>query len=687
MQTNKTILVAIVAAICAIDDDVQAQSVDYRTPQWLQAARAMQAMQSTDRLIVKFKPDSAKAQPSGAVRAQTLAASAGTALRHVRSVDDRVEIMALPSMMNNDETQRIAAQIAANANVEYAEPDYKMYPALTPNDPGFSPGINFGTLASPKFITQWYLSDPTGGINAPAAWDITLGRATTVAVIDTGVLNHPDLSGRILQGYDFIGADPDGSFQTANDGDGRDNDARDPGNWISAQEAGHGNFSGCTRAVPSDWHGIHVAGIIAANTNNAQRIAGINWFANILPIRALGKCGGYTSDIIDGIRWASGIPLAPPVPPNANPAQIINLSLGIATTTTPPACSHSLQDAINDVVARGVTVVVASGNSAIDSVNSMPANCAGVISVGATLKDGRVASCYSNVGPLVTLSAPGGYVGDPTIPSSCDPSVPDFGQFGILSLNDGGVQGPQLDGLTASIGGTSFSTAIVSGVASLLLDVNPSLTPSQIKAILQSTSRLPSNPVDKGLHCVIDVGRPCYLRVADAAAAVNQAALPILSVLDGGGNNVSLLDFGSQTTGGSSAPKQLIVKNTSSIATLKIVTIRIAGKDPNDFNATTTCADGISLGPNGECTIDVTFTSKANNVRAADVVIAGETVDIPVALTGSGSVTTGGGAGGGGGGGGGGGCALGTRQPVDPMLWLLLVASVAYLARRRIAPR
>lgn len=654
-----------------------AQSEPYRKPHSLQSHAGDRAAPATDRLIVKFKSESVNALPNGAVRAKALTASAGAALRHVRSMGDRVEVMGLTAAVSNEEARRIAAQVAADPNVEYAEPDYKMYPALTPSDPGFSPGIPL----TGGLVNQWYLSDPSSGINAPAAWDQTQGASTTViAVIDTGVLSHSDLAGRRLQGYDFIGADANGLFETANDGDGRDSDATDPGNWITAAEAGRGNFSGCPSEVDSDWHGTHVAGLIAANWNS-DAIAGIDRFARILPVRALGKCGGYTSDIIDGMRWSAGLPVNG-VPPNGNPADIINLSLGIPADTIPPACSQSLQDAITDVLALDVTVVVAAGNAGNnsppkDSVNSMPANCAGVISVGASLKNGQFASQYSNFGPLITLSAPGGLITLAT----------DDGQDGILSLNDGGAREPLDNNTVAALFGTSFSTAIVSGVASLLLAVNPNLTPAQTKAILQSTSRRPSDPNEKGLDCLIVANRPCYQYVVDAAKAADEARFPILSVLNSNRNDVSLLDFGRQTSSGTTAPKQLIVRNPAGVA-IRIFGIRIAGKDQNDFNADTTCfstsAAGrypFDLGATDECSINVTFTSQGNNVRAADVVIASEFVDIPIALTGSGPVSSGGG------GESGGGCTLGGLQRIDPTLWLLLIVSVAYLARRRIALR
>ena len=297
INRKTTLAITIVSLIALAPITSPAQSAPYRPPQWQQAANGMRAAQVTDRLIVKFKNAATNALPSGAVDAKALTAAAGNALRHVRTMGDRVEVMGLAAAVPNAEARRIAAQIAADPNVEYAEPDYKMFPALTPSDPGFSPGIDF----TGGKINQWYLADPIGGINASAAWDLTQGSSTTtIAVVDTGILNHSDLAGRLVQGYDFIGADADGSFDTANDGNGRDSDTTDPGNWITAAESGRGNFSACPNAVASDWHGTHVAGIIAANVNSDD-VAGINWFAKILPVRALGKCGGYASDIIDGM--------------------------------------------------------------------------------------------------------------------------------------------------------------------------------------------------------------------------------------------------------------------------------------------------------------------------------------------------------------------------------------------------
>ena len=236
----------------------------------------------------------------------------------------------------------LAAALANDPAIEYAEPDRRMHPALVPDDPSYA--------------LQWhYLSPPAemGGANLPPAWDLTTGGSSVVvAVIDTGSLpGHPDLAGRYIGGYDFI----DDSV-TSNDGDGRDGDASDPGDWVTLEESLTSDYAGCA-VDNSSFHGAHVAGTIGAATGNGTGVAGINWVSTILAVRVLGKCGGNVSDIIDAIRWSAGVPVSG-VPANPNPARVLNLSLsGIGD------CDSSTQDAIDDAVAAGAVVVVAAGNS------------------------------------------------------------------------------------------------------------------------------------------------------------------------------------------------------------------------------------------------------------------------------------------------------------------------------------
>ena len=185
--------------------------------------------------------------------------------------------------------------------VEYAEPDEILFPALTPNDTFYS--------------NQWDLFG-TNGINAPAAWDITTGSSSiVVADIDTGITSHADLSGRTVPGYDFI-SDP----AVANDSDGRDRTQATWGLGSPGYYQQPHKFTSC-RIQNSSWHGTHTAGTIGAKGNNGLGVAGINWNSMILPVRVLGKCGGVTSDVIDGLRWSAGLTVTG-VPNNTQPAKV-----------------------------------------------------------------------------------------------------------------------------------------------------------------------------------------------------------------------------------------------------------------------------------------------------------------------------------------------------------------------------
>ena len=358
-----------------------------------------------------------------------------------------------------DETHRLVAQtLMLDPEVAYAEPDRKLYPMRVPNDP--------------LYPQQWNYFEAAGGINLPAAWDITTGSAAiVVAVIDTGIRPHADLVGRTVPGYDFIT-----DTTVSNDGDGRDPDPSDPGDY------------GC--GSNSSWHGTHVSGTIGASSNNGFGVTGVNWVSKILPARVLGACGGYTSDIADAMRWSAGINVVG-VPANANPARVENLSLGATET-----CSNTFQSAIDDVVARGTVVVVAAGNENADVATSEPANCNGVIAVGATVRSGGRAS-FSNFGTGVTISAPGA---------------------GILSTLNAGLTTPGADSY-AFYSGTSMSTPHVAGVVSLMLSQNPALTPAQVKARLQATAR--AFPTGTGADCTTAL---CGAGIVNAAAAL--AAVP-----------------------------------------------------------------------------------------------------------------------------------------------------------------
>jgi len=319
-----------------------------------------------------------------------------------------------------------------------------------------------------RFPDQWHYQNngagsglSPGGIGLPSAWqDIKGSHDVVVAVVDTGVLPyHPDITGspNLLQGYDMI-TDP----KTANDGGGRDNDPTDPGDAVAADECLPGD-----PASPSSWHGTHVAGTIGVGgTDNHVGVAGINWSAKVMSVRVLGKCGGTTVDINDGIRWAAGLDV-PDVPKNMDPARVINMSLG-----TPPGVSchddSATQSAIRDAVEAGAIVVVAAGNDAVDASQVSPASCDNALTVAASDARGHLVSRYSNFGQLVKIMAPGG---DRQRDDNGDGHID-----GILSM---------VKDEYAYYNGTSMAAPHVAGVAALILSKNPDMIPGQVMARLQ----------------------------------------------------------------------------------------------------------------------------------------------------------------------------------------------------------
>lgn len=455
LKSTSALLALGMAALSPALAGISAQDID-------KAAEPAHTERS-DRLIIKYRDGSTLVQQSGggmalqarsvaadrlesrAARAQSLAAPLGAQLRVLRQMGTGAHVFKLDRALSLDQLRQLSAQLkAADADIEYAEPDRMMYPLLTPNDSSYA--------------SQWDLFEATGGIRAPAAWDRATGTGVVVAVIDTGIRPHADLAGQTVAGYDMIT-----QTSIANDGNGRDADASDPGDWTAAGECGVGR-----PATNSSWHGTHVAGTIAAKTNNALGIAGIAFNAKVQPIRVLGKCGGYTSDIADGITWASGGSVAG-VPANATPSKVLNLSLGGGG-----ACDTTTQNAVNGARARGASVIVAAGNSNANAANFSPASCAGVVTVAATDRYGARAY-YSNFGSVVTLAAPGG-------------DVRSSASNGILSTLNAGTSTPGADNY-AFYQGTSMAAPHVAGVAALLYSVRPGATPDQITAALRSSAR------------------------------------------------------------------------------------------------------------------------------------------------------------------------------------------------------
>ncbi|MFH9710334.1 S8 family peptidase [Streptomyces luteogriseus] len=429
-----------------------------------EAAPGIQA----ERLIVGYKSGAteAKSNKAAAADAASKAEKTGEDIDFQRRLGTGAALVELGTNPTRASVADVVAQYKADPQVAYVVPDRLNKPtAVTPNDT--------------EYGKQWDLFESTAGMNVPGAWDTTTGSGVTVAVIDTGYVAHSDLAANIVGGYDFIS-----DTAVSVDGNGRDSNPADPGDWYNDNECGQG-----IPASTSSWHGTHVAGTIAAATNNGKGVAGIAYGAKISPVRVLGKCGGYDSDIIDAITWASGGTVSG-VPANTNVAKVINMSLGGGG-----ACSTATQSAINGAVNRGTSVVVAAGNENQNVSNASPANCNNVIAVAATNRAGSRAS-YSNYGSLVDIAAPGGETRTSTA-------------NGILSTLNSGTKTPSSENY-AYYQGTSMATPHVAGLAALMKSANSALTPAQIESAIKANARALPGTCSGG----------CGAGLADAAKTV-----------------------------------------------------------------------------------------------------------------------------------------------------------------------
>lgn len=409
--------------------------------------------QQYDRFIVKYKEGTPEASSTATLRRSLQSASAsatqlmraqriqgglrsnadGFSANHLRRMSLGADVVTTSRKLRTEEAELLMQQIASNPNVEFVQVDRLLQHTLTPNDT--------------RYAEQWGYTDADAGIRANQAWDIATGSGIIVAVLDTGHVSHSDLNANIVAGYDFIS-----DTTVAGDGNGRDSDPSDPGDYYG------GN--------PSSWHGTHVAGTVAAVTNNAKGVAGTAFNAKVMPVRVLGRGGGYTSDIADGITWASGGTVSGvPTLSAANAADVINMSLGGSGS-----CDSVTQAAINGAVSRGVTVVVAAGNSNANVANFSPASCNNVVSV-ASVTSASARSSFSNYGTLIDVSAPGS---------------------GILSTLNSGTQGPGTESY-ASYNGTSMAAPHVAGAVALAQSRRlalglPLWTPAEVEANLKSTA-------------------------------------------------------------------------------------------------------------------------------------------------------------------------------------------------------
>jgi serine protease len=468
-------------------------------------------------------------------------ADTGLSIRQHRDLGNGHHVMHFTKPMSRQQLADTLRDLRRQPSVSYAEPDALMRPMAAisgaPNDPDFA-------------TRQWYLQSSNsnaGAVNMQAAWGQTTGNVgVVVAVLDTGIRPHADLAGRYLAGYDFVTNDIQSGVAFSNDGDGHDADPSDPGDWISAAESlAIGNDSAnqpICDVANSSWHGTYVAGLLGAQGNNGAGIAGVNWVSQILPVRVSGKCGAYASNIIDGMRWAAGLTVSG-VPANtvANKARVINISFGGSGI-----CGSAYQSAIDEVLAAGALIVVAAGNEY--GAVSRPGNCAGVMTIGAARHDGLKAN-YSNFGSQIALMAAGGSAEQSY--SGLSPVVA-YPGLSMWSTSNTGLTNPISDTYKSNVG-TSFATPLVAGTASLMLSLNPALSPQDLMARLKATARphvrLASlfDVIDNVTTTMNDTGSlvagkltigtsnctqsNCGAGLLDAAAAVAAAAKPAVNIV------------------------------------------------------------------------------------------------------------------------------------------------------------
>ena len=550
------------------------------------------------RVIVKFKErasilsaanshTASTGAGTGPQKAEALGTRMGLALTDGRILGERTQVLKSATMRSAD----LATVLATDSEVEWAVIDHRRFIQVAPvSDPLYPDNLSTTVAPNGPSSGQWYLRAPgidasgrnvLSSINIEPAWAITHGSASVViGDVDTGITSHPDLDAKMLTGYDFIA-----DSAIANDGGGRDADPSDPGDWITAIENSQktGEFYGCAdpnTSENSSWHGTQTAGILGASTNNGIGMAGTAYDSPIIAARALGKCGGNDADIIAAAEWAGGIAISG-LPTNAHPAKVINMSLGAAGD-----CTQAYVDALTALRNKGVIVVAAAGNGNDQNEGiavGTPADCkpaandpdqTPIVLAVAALRHAGTKVGFSNLGPEVAISAPGGNCINTASNTAC--------LYPILTTVNSGTTTPVANGgtYTTSFGdvslGTSFATPMVAGTVALMFAANPNLTNSQVVTILKSTARtfptvsdtspqpaVCTAPTSAGQAECICTTSTCGAGMLDAGAAVTRAVAaasaiaPVAAIAPGtasvvAGNTVTLSGTGS-TQGSSGA--------------------------------------------------------------------------------------------------------------------------------------
>ena len=467
------------------------------------------------------------------------------------------------------DTLRQIKSMRTNAQLQYAEPNFIRRASALPDD---------------EFLgQQWHYNL----INLPQAWDITRGSSDViVAVADTGVrLNHPDLVGK------FDAMDPDGfdfvsSAQRALDGNGIDGNADDPGD---------GGLSG-----GSSFHGTHVAGTIAAATNNGIGVAGAGWDTRIMPLRVLGEGGaGSSFDIISAVLYAARLANSTgALPPRR--ADILNLSLG------GDASSQSEQNAYTQAINAGLIVIAAAGNSG-DSRLSFPASYDGVVSVAAVGRQKQRAP-YSQFNNRVDVAAPGG-----------DQSR--AGADGVFSTLSSDSTSVVRDGLGFQQG-TSMAAPHIAGVVALMKAVNPNLSPAQLDQLLASggiTEDLGAQGRDNSFgHGLIDANR-AVREAINLASGATPPDNPRLSA------QPDALSFGT-SLGSSTLPLDITNAGTGALVLTSIA---------DDATWLTVSAQAVDSNGLGRYSVNLNRTGLANGTYAATIQLAStvNNVSVPVLMS------------------------------------------------------